>query len=88
MIPTLEFGIHGLTDVQAFLGFVIFSACATLNCSYSELQPNGFLISFVALLQTVLGYLFISILIATFVQISACSHNGDSRDTDNEQGTA
>jgi hypothetical protein len=68
-IPTANFGVHGYKDVAAFGEFVVFSGSSLLNCSLSGIQTNSLLVSSIALVQIIVGYVFIAIVISTFVQI-------------------
>jgi hypothetical protein len=71
IIPTPEFGVHGYTDIAAFGEFVIFSGCSLLNCSLSNLQANSLLVALITLVQVITGYVFIAIVISTFVQVQS-----------------
>ena len=68
--PTADFGIHGYKDVGGVMEFLIFSGCAMLNCSYSNVQSASLFISTVALIQSFTGFVFIAILVATVLEIS------------------
>jgi hypothetical protein len=67
-LPTSEFGLNGTKDLGASFEFAVLSGCSLLNCSYSSIESNSLLISSIRLLQTTLGYLFLVVLLATFIQ--------------------
>lgn len=70
-LPTSHFGIHGSDDLLAALEFVILSSAIVLNSSYTLIQPQSVLACTIAIVQSGVGFIFIAILIATFVEITA-----------------
>lgn len=68
IIPSIAFGVDGIQDLIAFGEFVIFSSCAMLNCTFSNVSPKSVIIAGFALFQLILGLLFVAIVVATFVR--------------------
>lgn len=70
-LPTSEFGIHGTADLAGVLEFATLSGAIIVNSSYSAIQPKSVLACTIAIIEGGIGYIFIAILIATFVEITA-----------------
>jgi len=66
-----EFGIRGLRDLIGFLYFVAFSTSALLNCSFRVLESNSLVASLATTLETLIGYFYIGIVVATLVNVGA-----------------
>lgn len=71
IVPVTHFGMHGFRDLQLFLECLEYSSCAILNRSFSGLVPTSPLIVGIAVIETMVGYAFFAIMIATFVQVKA-----------------
>lgn len=65
-----SFGIHGKNDLSTFIAFMLLSTNLMLNSSYSVIEPQTFLAHWVCTAQSGIGYIFVALLIATFVEIS------------------
>jgi len=70
-LPTARFGIHGYSDLVAVLEFATLSGSIMLNISYPLIQPKSILACMIAMIESGVGFVFVAILVATFVEISS-----------------